>query len=423
MNYRLEQQQQMGDVTIIGVSRHQHTVSGWADFSASLSVPIDEWMKTGDIQLKKGALTVLPTATGRILCVGLDHRKQLSEADIDTIFEAVGALMIERKWSCANVMLETFFMPQFSKQMVASHILSAIRYGSYTPYGYQTSSNEADVSIDELIFITDERLELADAHRESEQLAVWRAYEDEPVNVLTAAHIEERIIAYCHDAELACQVLTLQDLEALGFGAALMAYEEDVRVLLVNTTLEAQHAVVGAFAVGDTMPLFSSVEAVVTAQVMGVFAIGTLKAILPNKHVITTMIGKTIELAEGALASDLALVDVLAFAATQHVQSVTTVSTLSEEGQLVFGDTGSIAYTNGRMKAPEADLVVQAAMPKPSALADALLKRYTKGRVMQRAALYRLFAPALWVHLELPHHARKQQVQLGQLLRNLIKED
>lgn len=127
MNYRLEQQQQMSDVTIIGVGRHQQTVSGWADFSASLSVPMDDWMKTGDIQLKKGALTVLPAATGRILCVGLDHRKQLSEADMDTIFEAVGALMAERKWQRANVMLETFFMPQFSTQTVASHILSAIR--------------------------------------------------------------------------------------------------------------------------------------------------------------------------------------------------------------------------------------------------------------------------------------------------------
>lgn len=241
--------------------------------------------------------------------------------------------------------------------------------------------------------------------------------------MLTAARIEAHIRAYCHAAELACQVLTHRDLEALGFGAALMAYEEDVRVLLVNTTLDAQHAIVGAFAVGDTMPLFSSVEAVVSAQVMGVFAIGTLQATLPVKHVITTMIGKTIELAAGAVASDLALVDVLAFAATQRVQSTTTVSSLSEEGQLVFGDAGFIAYTNGRMKAPEADLVVQAAMPKPSTLADAVVKRHTKGRVVERAALYRLFAPAQWVHLELPHHARKQQVQLGQWLRNLVEED
>lgn len=423
MDYRLEQQQQISDVTIIGVSRHQQTVSGWHDFLASQTIPIDDWMRTGDIQLKKGALTVIPAATGRILCVGLDHRKQRTEADMETIFEAVGALLIERKWPRATIVLDTFFMPQFSAQTMAAQMLSAIRYGSYTPYGYQTSSNEADVSIDELIFVTDERLELADAHRASEQLAVWRAYDDEPVNVSTAARIEERISAYCHAAQLSCDILTYSDITALGFGAATMAYEEDARVLLINATLDAQHAVVGAFALGETMALWSSVEAVVNAKAMGVFAIGTVKATLPTKHVITTMIGKTIELAEGASASELALVDIVAFAATQRVHSITTVSSLSEEGQLVFGDDAFIAYTNGRMKAPEADLVVQAKLPQPSLLADAILKRHAKGRVVERAALYRLFAPAQWVHLELPHHARKQQVQLGQWLRNLVKED
>lgn len=420
MNYRIEQQQQPSDVIIVGVSRHQQAVPKWAEFVAAQQVPLDAWIKSGDIQLSTGALTVIPVASGRILFVGLDHRKKISAAELTAMFEAVGALMHERKWRSASMMLETFYMPQFTALEIAEHALAAIRYGSYHVYGYQTFSNEADVSVDELIFITDNALDLTETHRASEQLAVWRAYAHEPVNVLTAARIEEHVVAYCAAQQLACHVLRYEDAAELGFGALCAAYEQDVRIVLVNATLYAQHTVVGAFAVGETMPLWNALDAVVATHSMAVFAFGTLKT-LPAQHVITTMSGKTLELRDGALARDVALVDVLAFATTQRVLSITSVSPLSAEGKVVFGADGCMAYTTS--EAPAVDLVIQARAPKPSALADAVVENRTEGRVVARAALYRLFAPARWVHLELPASARQQQSLLGQWLRNLVKED
>lgn len=410
------------DVIVIGVSRHQQTLPHWAQLVDTLQLPLDQWMKSGDIDLTVGACTMLPTASGRVLCVGLDHRKQLDAQKIKTMFEQLGHYVQQKKWRSLHIVVETFETPLLTPQAVCESAIENIAYGNYMMPHYQTFSNEADVCIEQLYFVTTAEYSFERAINRTAAQTAFRKLADEPPNVLTTERICTQMAQYCEVHHIAYSVLDRQTLEQLGFGALCTAYEEDVRVICVNTKLTAQHSITAASMIGEAMmPLFTAFMQVVTHDIMGVFAIGT-RARLLERAVITTMIGKTIELAHGADAADIALADMLSFVATQHVKTITSVAPLHADHICLYGEDAHVAFANHDVDM-DATVFVRTTKPSPSVQADVAVKRYERGRTIQRASLYHLFASVPWCHLELPVDMRQQRQYLEVRFRNLFKEE
>lgn len=410
------------DVIVIGVSRHQQTLPHWAQLVETLQLPLNQWIKSGDIDLTVGACTTIPTANGRVLCVGLDHRKQLDAQKMTTIFEQLGRYAQQKKWRSLRIVVETFEAPFLTPQAICESAIENITYGNYMMPHYQTFSNEADVCIEQLYFVTTAACALERAVNVSAAQTAFRKLADEPPNVLTAERICTQVAQYCETHHTAYSVLDRQMLEQLGFGALCTAYEEDVRVICINTKLTAQHSITATMMVGEPMmPLFTALMQVVKDDLMGVFAIGT-RAQLRERAVITTMIGKTLALECGADAADIALTDMLSFAATQHVKSITSIAPLHADHLCLYGEDARIVFANHDV-AIDATVFVRTTKPAPSVQADVTVKLHERGRTIKRASLYHLFASVPWCHLELPVDMRQQSQYLEVRFRNLFKEE
>lgn len=422
MDVQITQQLDGSDVIVIGVSRHQQTLPHWAQLVETLQLPLEQWMKSGDIDLTLGACTVLPMQGGRVLCVGLDHRKQLDAKKIATVFERVGHYAQQKKWRALQIVVETFDTPLLAPQAICESAIENMTYGNYMMPHYQTFSNEADVCIEQLYFVTSEALSLERAINVSEAHTAFRKLADEPPNVLTAERICTQIAQYCETHHTAYSVLERATLEQLGFGALCTAYEQDVRVICVNTKLTAQHSIMATSMIGEPMmPLFTALMQVVEHDLMGVLAIGT-RAILPKRAVITTMIGKTIALEQHADATDVALTDMLSFAATQQVKTITSVAPLHADHLCLYGEDAQVVFANHTIDLA-ATVAIRTTKPAPSMQADVEVKLYERGRTIKRASLYHLFASVPWCHIELPVDMRQQSQYLEVRFRNLFKEE
>lgn len=422
LDVQIGQQLDECDAIVIGVSRHQQTLPHWVELVDTLQLPLDEWIKSGDIDLTVGACTVLPMLNGRVLCVGLDHRKQLDARKVAAIFEQVGQHAQQKKWRTLNIIVETFDTPLVNRQALCESAIQNIADGYYMMPHYQTFSNETDVCIEQLYFVTTDPLSLEATTKKTEAHIHFRKLADEPPNVLTVEWICTHIEQYCAQHDKAYSFLDRSMLEQLGFGALCTAYERDVRVICVNAKLTAQHSILATSMIGEpVMPLFSAVMQAVQHDLMGVFSIGT-RAALADRAVITTMIGKTIELGTGAEARDLALVDMLSFAASQQVKTITSVAPLHIDHMQLYGEEAQVVFTNHALDI-DATVLIRTKKPSPSMQADVLVKRHTTGRTIKRGALYHLFASAPWCHIELPVDARKQSQSLEVRFRNLFKEE
>lgn len=422
LDVQIVQTMQQTDVYVIGVSRHQQTVTNWAQTVEMLGLPLDDWIKSGDIDLTIGACTVFPMKTGRVLCVGMDHRKQLRNDQMATIFETIGRYMMTRKWRTATLFIDTFMTPMFSPQQLCNSAVENIGHGSYVIPRYQTFSNEADVCIEQLYFVTAQVDTIERAVEKSEWTRRFRLIADEPRNILTSARVCETIETFCAQHHLPVHHFTYDMLATLGFGALCAAYEQDVHVLLVNATLQAQHVVTATMMLGESMmPLFNACLMTAQHDLMGVFVFGTPKSLLPHT-VITTMIGKTLEIGQGADAKDIALTDVLAFAATQRAKSITSVDNLHADHLALYGTDALIAFSNQLIVQPTT-VHVQTTKPMPARQADVFVAYHETGRTLKRANLYHLFAPVPWCHLELPVDIHQQAMHLDVRFRNLVEEE
>ncbi|MBQ0138499.1 MAG: leucyl aminopeptidase [Kurthia sp.] len=379
------------EVLIVGVSEHQENLSGWSDFKEIYGPNLDEWIKNLDISTAVKGLTKLPTTlknVKRVLYVGLGQRKTLTPDDLRAAFAATGKELAKSRVKTVGLWVDSLATDEISVTDAAILAMEGLVMGSFQVENYKTTNNQADVTIEEMKFISAHDQESILASLEVGEIygnAVNSARDliNLPGNVLTATALANYAEELATKYDFEIEVLDKAQLEELGMGAILAVNKgskEEPRLITIKyNPKEDWEDVVTFVGKGVTFDTggysIKSKSGIVgmkgdmggAASVLGAMQIiGELR---PNHNVmavigstdnmidgnafkpddvITTYSGKTVEILNTDAEGRLVLADAVAYAKQQGATSIIDLATLTGGVITALGFDKTGALTNNQ---------------------------------------------------------------------------
>lgn len=375
---------------IIGVPEHPENTEGWDVFAHSFSPLLMEWVKSGDVSTEFKKVVKMPALSAgqyeRILFVGVGPSKQLTVDRLRQLFATVGRELKSAKASTVAVWTAPFTNDELTCEDVVFAAAEGIGMGSYQFNGYRTDSNEKDVTLEEIAFLTDaEEEDLKAAFEVGQAYATAvneaRTLVNMPPNMLTATKMADyaKELASTYDFEI--DVLGKQEMEELGMGAILAvnkgSVEEPRLIVMKYAGTEQWEDVVGLVGKGVTYDTggysLKPRDGMVgmkgdmggAAAVLGAMRIiGELRpaknviavigatdnmisgeALKPD-DVITSLSGKTIEVLNTDAEGRLVLADAVTYALQSGANYIIDVATLTGGVIVALGNDKTGALTN-----------------------------------------------------------------------------
>ncbi len=378
------------DVLIVGVPHHPENVKGWSDFVSSFSERLPEWIKSGDVKTDFNKLVKMPSINEqgykRVLFIGLGTKNSLTEAKLREVFAAAGKTLAELKASSVAIWTAPFTNEKLVCEDVAFTAAEGLGLGAYKFEGYRTDSNEQEVELAAVTFIShadEDELKAAFEIGKVHAYAVNEARNlvNMPPNILTATEMANyaRELAKKHDFEI--EVLGKKEMEELGMGAILAvnkgSVEEPQLIVLKYAATDTWEDVVGLVGKGVTYDSggysLKPKDGMVgmkgdmggAAAVLGAMSIiGELRpaknviaviaatdnmvsgeAFKPD-DVITSLSGKTIEILNTDAEGRLVLADAVTYAKQAGADYLVDVATLTGGVIVALGMDKTGALTN-----------------------------------------------------------------------------
>ncbi|MDW0113558.1 leucyl aminopeptidase [Sporosarcina saromensis] len=375
---------------IIGVPEHPENIEGWDVFAHTFSPLLMEWVKSGDVSTEFKKVVKMPALSAgqyeRVLFVGVGPSKKLTVDRLRQLFATVGKELKTSKASTVAVWTAPFTNDELTCEDVVFAAAEGIGMGSYQFDGYRTDSNEKDVTLEEIAFLTDaEEEELKAAFEVGQAYATAvneaRTLVNMPPNMLTATKMADyaKELASTYDFEI--DVLGKQEMEELGMGAILAvnkgSVEEPRLIVMKYAGTEQWEDVVGLVGKGVTYDTggysLKPRDGMVgmkgdmggAAAVLGAMRIiGELRpaknviavigatdnmisgeALKPD-DVITSLSGKTIEVLNTDAEGRLVLADAVTYALQSGANYIIDVATLTGGVIVALGNDKTGALTN-----------------------------------------------------------------------------
>ncbi|SDH65787.1 leucyl aminopeptidase [Planococcus glaciei] len=376
------------EILVVGLSRHPENTKGWSEFSERFNGKLEEWTKQ-DLSFDLNASTTYPTLTGsvpRVLFIGLNDRKKLTEEDVRTAFGQVGKELLKKKIKHAAVYLDSFQNDSISAEDAAYLAAEGIGMGTYRFDDYKTSSNEADVHLESLALLTQEDADEVQASAFigqvfGESVNEARTLVNMPGNLLTATALADYAQELGETYGFETDILGKAELEELGMGAILAVNQgsvEEPRLIVLKYkatdsfdkplalvgkgitfdtggySLKPKDGIVGmkgdmggAAAVLGAMKIIGELqpEKNVVAVIASTDNMVSGNAFKPD-DVITSLSGKTIEILNTDAEGRLVLADSVTYAKQMGATHIIDVATLTGGVIVALGNDKTGALTN-----------------------------------------------------------------------------
>lgn len=253
------------DVLIVGVPDHPENVEGYDEFMKTFYPNMMDWIKSGDIKQDIKKLTKLPALAegpfARVYFIGTGNRKHLNEQQLRELFALAGKQLHADKMRTATVWTAPFCNDEITCEDVAFLAAEGIGLGAYEYEGFRTSSNEIDVPLTSVAFITQAEEDSVNAAAEVGMINAYAVNEartlvNVPPNLLTPSKLADyaRELAESYDFEIT--VLGRAEMEELGMGAILAvnqgSVEEPQLIVLKYQASEQWEDAVGLVGKGIT---------------------------------------------------------------------------------------------------------------------------------------------------------------------------
>ncbi len=392
MNFQLKNkfQEVQEDVLVIGVPEHPENVEGWDAFHTYYHSNLQQWMKNGDIDTKHKKIATFPAFDGhsfkKLVFVGLGKAKELNEEKVRTVFAEVGKQLHQLKASSIAIWTAPFTNEQLTCEDIAFLAAEGIGLGGYRFQDYKTSSNEQDMHIEKITFLSSASEDELKAAFEvgvvsADAVNKARSLVNTPPNLLTAKEMASyaRGLAEKYDFEI--EVLGKKEMEELGMGAILAvnqgSVEEPQLIVLKYAGTDEWEEVIGLVGKGITYDTggysLKPREGMVgmKGDMGGAAAVlGAMKMIgetRPEKNVlaviastdnmisgeafkpddvITSLSGKTIEVLNTDAEGRLVLADAVTYALQSGANYLVDVATLTGGVIVALGNDKTGALTN-----------------------------------------------------------------------------
>lgn len=378
------------DVLIIGVPQHPENTKGWDEFVASFSVRLPEWIKSGDVKTDFNKLVKMPSINEqsykRVLFIGLGAKNTLTEPKLREVFAAAGKELAELRASSVAIWTAPFTNENLECEDVVFTAAEGLGLGAYEFEGYKTDSNEREVELETVSFISsanEEELkaafEIGKVHAHAVNEA--RNLVNMPPNILTATEMANYASGLAEKYDFEIEILGKKEMEELGMGAILAvnkgSVEEPRLIVLKYAATDTWEDVVGLVGKGVTYDTggysLKPKDGMVgmkgdmggAAAVLGAMSIiGELR---PSKNVIaviaatdnmvsgeafkpddviTSLSGKTIEVLNTDAEGRLVLADAVTYAKQAGADYLVDVATLTGGVIVALGMDKTGALTN-----------------------------------------------------------------------------
>ncbi|MDV6378922.1 leucyl aminopeptidase [Sporosarcina sp. GW1-11] len=258
-------EQQEVEVLVIGVPDHPENVEGWDAVVEAFHPSLSEWIKSRDIKQDFKQLTKMPALSKRnyerVYFVGVGKQKELTEQHVRELFATVGKQVHTDRVRSVAVWTAPFCNEELTCVDVAYLAAEGISMGAYTYEGFRTSSNEVDVSLASVTFITTADEQEVKTAGEVGMISAYAVNEartlvNVPPNLLTPTKMADyaRELAESYDFEI--DVLGKAEMEELGMGAILAvnqgSVEEPQLIVLKYQATEQWEDVIGLVGKGIT---------------------------------------------------------------------------------------------------------------------------------------------------------------------------
>lgn len=377
------------ETLIVGLPKHPENIENWSDFVASFSEHLPSWIKSRDVSTDFKEIVTIPSSNARynrVLFVGLGTRHSLTEDHLRKVFVAVGKEIKKMKASSVTIWTAPFRNEKLGCEEVTFAAAEGLNLGGYLFEGYKTDSNEQDISLEKVTFLSSadkEQLKAAFKIGKVHAHAVNEARDlvNMPPNILTATELANyaRGLAERYDFEV--DILGKKEMEELGMGAILAvnkgSVEEPKLIVLKYAATDTWEEVVGLVGKGVTYDTggysLKPREGMVgmkgdmggAAAVLGAMTI--IGETRPNKNVlaviastdnmvsgeafkpddvITSLSGKTIEVLNTDAEGRLVLADAVTFALQSGANYLIDVATLTGGVIIALGNDKTGALTN-----------------------------------------------------------------------------
>ncbi|MGX9135708.1 leucyl aminopeptidase [Rummeliibacillus sp. JY-2-4R] len=381
------------DALIVGISKNQHNVPGWDQFLDFFGHPFEQWIKDGDIKTDAKSINKIPVFepkanVKRIIFVGLDNRKTLVPDVLREAFGLTGKALREQKTTSFAIWVDSFETEEIPATDAVILAAEGINLGAYKVENYKTTSNIADVSLEQVSFITNKDIDEIVAGFEVGEIYATAVNEarsliNKPGNLLTATNLADYAVELASLYDFEVEVLDKAQLEELGMGAILAvnkgSKEEPRLITLKYQATDNWEDVVSFVGKGVTFDtggysLKSKTGLVGMKGDMGGAAavLGAMRIIgelRPNKNVmgvigstdnmisgeafkpddvITTFSGKTVEILNTDAEGRLVLADAVAYAKQQGANYIIDLATLTGGVITALGYDKTGALTNNK---------------------------------------------------------------------------
>jgi leucyl aminopeptidase len=253
------------EVLIIGVPEHPENTPDWNDFVASYNIRLPEWLKSGDVKTAYKQVVKMPAFNDngfkRVLFIGLGAKNKLTEERLRTVFSTIGKEISIMKASSIAIWPTPFTNEKITSEDVAYIAAEGLGLGMYKFADYKTDSNDRDVSLETITFLSDSNqdevraaFEVGSIHADAVNEA--RTLVNMPPNMLTATEMANyaRRLAEKYDFEI--EVLGKKEMEEQGMGAILAvnkgSVEEPQLIVLKYAATDTWDDVVGLVGKGIT---------------------------------------------------------------------------------------------------------------------------------------------------------------------------
>lgn len=372
-------------VLVVGVPK---TRNNWQAFTSFFGEHVEQWIKAGDIATAEKKITKVPftTAVERVIFVGLDDAKKLTEKTLRESFGLVGKALREAKIESFTLWVDSFVTEEISADDVAYLAGEGITLGHFAIKNYKTTSNEVDTALASVGFVTTADIDEVAAAFEvgaiyGEATNSARDLINLPPNLLTATDLANYAKELADNYGFEVEILNKAALEELGMGGILGvnrgSVEEPRMITLKYKATENFEDAIGLVGKGVTYDTggyslkpgasmvgmkgdMGGAAAVLGAmQIVGetrpnqnvVAVIGATDnmisgtAIKPD-DVLTTYSGKTVEVLNTDAEGRLVLADAMTYAKQQGAAYLIDLATLTGGVIVALGMDKTGALTN-----------------------------------------------------------------------------
>lgn len=381
-------QKNNAEILIVGLTRHPENTKGWDEFSQRFDGKLLEWTKES-LSFDKNNIITYPTLSGdiaRVMFIGLDDRKKISEEDIRAAFGLAGKELVKKKIKHAAIYLDSFQNDKVSAEDAVYLAAEGISMGMYSFADYKTSSNETEIELESLTILTEENSEDIETAAKigrifGESVNEARTLVNMPGNILTATTLADYAEEMGKQYGFEMDILNKAQMEELGMGAILAVNQgsvEEPRLIVMKykatESFEDPLALVGKGITFDTGGYsLKPKDGIVgmkgdmggAAAVLGAMKIiGELKpaknviAVIASTDnmvsgnafkpddVITSLSGKTIEILNTDAEGRLVLADSVTYAKQLGATRIIDVATLTGGVIVALGMDKTGALTN-----------------------------------------------------------------------------